>query len=106
MPIANETLPDGGRRATGGSRENLQAALDHFERDMILAALKAAHGNKAKAARALGLTERLMGIRVKKHGIDWRAFRPRYDGNQTALDLDLGSRQRDNPPTEESSAAE
>jgi Nif-specific regulatory protein len=29
----------------------------------------------AKAARILGMTERLMGLRVKKHGIDSRRFR-------------------------------
>jgi transcriptional regulator with GAF, ATPase, and Fis domain len=29
----------------------------------------------AKAARTLGLTERLIGLRVKKHGIDFRRFR-------------------------------
>jgi len=29
----------------------------------------------AKAARQLGLTERIMGLRMKKHGIDGRRFR-------------------------------
>ncbi|MCX5873865.1 MAG: nif-specific transcriptional activator NifA [Deltaproteobacteria bacterium] len=53
----------------------LDSTLDTVERDLILDALKAAHGNKAKAARALGLTERIMGLRVKKHGIDPRLFR-------------------------------
>jgi len=57
------------------SRGTLEATLDAIERDMLVDALKAARGNRARAARALGLTERLMGIRVKKHGIDTKRFR-------------------------------
>jgi Nif-specific regulatory protein len=55
--------------------EGLQTALDSLEREMIIEALRASGGNKAAAARALGMTERLMGIRVKKHGLEPRAFR-------------------------------
>jgi Nif-specific regulatory protein len=53
----------------------LQAALDNVEREMLIESLKTARGNMAKAARTLGLTERLIGLRVKKHGIDFRRFR-------------------------------
>ena len=53
----------------------LQATLDNVEREMIVEALKTHRGNMAKAARALGITERLMGLRVKKHGVDFRRFR-------------------------------
>ncbi|HZE99465.1 MAG TPA: nif-specific transcriptional activator NifA [Planctomycetota bacterium] len=53
----------------------LQAALDNVEREMITESLKSCRGNMAKAARILGMTERLMGLRVKKHGIDSRRFR-------------------------------
>jgi Nif-specific regulatory protein len=55
----------------------LQEAVDSLERDLILDALKSARGNKAKAARALGISERLMGLRVEKHDIDPRRFRTR-----------------------------
>jgi Nif-specific regulatory protein len=61
--------------AAGPAGRGLKALLEEIERDLILAALRDARGNKAKAARALGLTERLMGIRVRKLGIDWRRFR-------------------------------
>jgi len=57
------------------SRGTLQAILDATERDLLVDALKASRGNKAKAARALGLTERLMGLRVRKHGINPKRFR-------------------------------
>jgi Nif-specific regulatory protein len=53
----------------------LDGTLENIERDLILDALKAARGNKAKAARALGISERIMGLRVKKLGISPRRFR-------------------------------
>jgi Nif-specific regulatory protein len=53
----------------------LDGTMDNVERDLIVDALKAARGNKAKAARALGISERIMGLRVRKHGIDSRRFR-------------------------------
>ena len=56
---------------------DLKRVLGDIERDLILTALRESHGNKAKAARALGITERLMGIRVKRLGIDWRGLRTR-----------------------------
>ena len=57
------------------SKGTLEAVLDAVERDLLVDALKASRGNKAKAARALGLTERLMGLRVKRHGLDPSRFR-------------------------------
>ena len=56
----------------------LQATLDNVEREMIIESLKSGRGNMAKAARALGMTERLIGLRVKKHGIDPRRFRSEW----------------------------
>jgi Nif-specific regulatory protein len=56
-------------------RGHLDVAMRGLEREMILDALKSSRGNKARAARALGISERLMGIRVKNHGINPRRFR-------------------------------
>ncbi|MFH0814234.1 MAG: nif-specific transcriptional activator NifA [Pseudomonadota bacterium] len=53
----------------------LQVTLDNVERELILDALKSSRGSKAKAARTLGITERLMGLRVEKYGIDPKRFR-------------------------------
>jgi len=62
--------------ASGTAHEGtLDGTLENVERDLILDALKAARGNKAKAARALGISERIMGLRVKKYGIASRRFR-------------------------------
>ena len=63
---------ESGRPAEG---ETLQDALDRVERDLIVDSLKASRGNMARAARALALTERIMGLRVKKYGIEARSFR-------------------------------
>jgi Nif-specific regulatory protein len=63
--------------ADAGAAHGLKETLANIERDLILEALRNANGNKARAARSLGITERLMGLRVKRLGIDWRALRPR-----------------------------
>ncbi|MGB2800876.1 MAG: helix-turn-helix domain-containing protein [Phycisphaerae bacterium] len=42
---------------------------------MILDALKSSRGNMVKAARALGISERVMGLRVKRLGIAPKRFR-------------------------------
>jgi len=55
--------------------ETLDGALLRVEREMIAEALKNARGNKAKAAKALGITERVMGLRVARHEIDPKQFR-------------------------------
>jgi Nif-specific regulatory protein len=57
-------------------RVALTAAVDSYEKDLILDALKSARGNKAKAARLLDTTERILGYKVRKHGIDTARFRP------------------------------
>jgi Nif-specific regulatory protein len=42
---------------------------------MIIDALKSSRGNIAEAARLLASTERVIGIRVKKYGIDVREYK-------------------------------
>ncbi len=54
---------------------SLQESLDNLERELLMDALKSTKGNMAKAARLLKVSERIMGLRVHKHGIDPRAFR-------------------------------
>jgi Nif-specific regulatory protein len=53
----------------------LDAALSRLEKEMITEALKNSEGNMSAAARALGITERQMGLRIHHYGINWRAFR-------------------------------
>ena len=57
--------------ATGtGHHGTLKSTLETLERELIVDALKQHRGNRAAAARTLGLTERIMGLRVSKYGID------------------------------------
>ena len=53
----------------------LQDTLDRVEREMLVEALKQSRGNKAQAARELGITERLMGLRVQRHNINPKQFK-------------------------------
>jgi Nif-specific regulatory protein len=57
---------------------SLEKKLDQVERETIIDALKAANGNMAQVARELGTTERVIALRIKKHGIDFRLYR-RHD---------------------------
>jgi Nif-specific regulatory protein len=56
-------------------RQALEAAVASFEKDLILDALKTARGNRARAARLVDTTERIMGYKIKKHGIDPSRFK-------------------------------
>ncbi|MDR0908676.1 MAG: sigma 54-interacting transcriptional regulator [Spirochaetaceae bacterium] len=53
----------------------LDAALSRLEKEMIIEALKISEGNMSLAARALGISERRMGLRVSHYGIAWKNFR-------------------------------
>jgi Nif-specific regulatory protein len=62
--------------ATGtGADGSLGALVATFERDLIQDALKTTRGNRAAAARLLKTTERILGYKVRKYGIDPRRFR-------------------------------
>ncbi|HVZ23064.1 MAG TPA: sigma 54-interacting transcriptional regulator [Vicinamibacterales bacterium] len=54
---------------------SLKDAVERYERDLIRDALKTSRGNRAKAARLLGTTERILYRRVNQLGIDFRRFR-------------------------------
>jgi Nif-specific regulatory protein len=56
------------------TKSTLEGTIESVEREMIQEALKSARGNMAKAARALGISERIMGLRVRKYGIDPMRF--------------------------------
>ncbi len=47
----------------------------NYEREIIIDALKSARGNKAKAARFLSTTERILGYRIKKLDIQPKKYR-------------------------------
>ncbi|MFM9905047.1 MAG: sigma-54 interaction domain-containing protein [Pyrinomonadaceae bacterium] len=57
------------------TRVTLASAVDSFECDMIQDALKSTRGNVAKAAIMLDSTERILGYKIKKYGVDPRRFK-------------------------------
>ena len=70
-------------------RGTLEEAIEAMEREMIAEALKSHRGIMAKAGRQLGLTERIMGLRVKKYGIDPERFKA--DAVAAALEAKRGA---------------
>ncbi|OPL11686.1 MAG: nif-specific transcriptional activator NifA [delta proteobacterium MLS_D] len=53
----------------------LQGEVERFERDLIMDALKTSRGNMAEAAKILKTSERIVGLRVRKYGINTTRFR-------------------------------
>ncbi len=57
------------------TRVTLASAVEAFERDLIQDTLKSTRGNITKAAKMLDSTERILGYRIKRYGVDPRRFR-------------------------------
>jgi Nif-specific regulatory protein len=53
----------------------LEHALERVEKQMLLDALVISNGNLLKAAELLGITERMMGLRIKKYDIQTKRFK-------------------------------
>jgi Nif-specific regulatory protein len=65
---------------TASTSETMQSGtldiiLGKMEQQIIMDALISTKGNGAKAAEQLGITERMMGIRIKKYDIDPKRFK-------------------------------
>lgn len=58
-----------------GMTVSLGDAVASYERDMIEDALKSTRGNRAKAARLLGSTERIINYKINRYRIDSRRYR-------------------------------
>jgi len=85
--IHGHHLPPSLQTAEGSgtiTRVSLKDAVEGFERDLIQDALKTTRGNRAKAARLLDTTERILNYKVRNLGVDVRRFRP-SDGGRRAV---------------------
>jgi Nif-specific regulatory protein len=71
LPPSLQTAETSGTEIRG----TLDEILNTVEVDLIKDALKSTGGNMGKAAQILGITERIMGLRVRKHKIDPKAYR-------------------------------
>ncbi len=54
----------------------LETIMGKVEKQLLLETLLSSKGNLVKAAEVLGITERMMGIRIKKYEIDPKRFKP------------------------------
>ncbi len=61
--------------AEKSGKGTLKDMVSTIEREVIVEELKRSKGNMSKAARALGITERIMGLRVEKFGIDLKRLK-------------------------------
>jgi Nif-specific regulatory protein len=57
------------------TRLSLAQSVAAYESDIIQDALKTTRGTRAKAAKLLHTTERILGYKIKKYGIDCERFR-------------------------------
>jgi Nif-specific regulatory protein len=101
--IHGHHLPPSLQTAEGSgtvTRVSLKDAVEGFERDLIQDALKTTRGNRAKAARLLDTTERILNYKVRNLGVDVRRFRPTDAGRRMVRRPDV-----DPPMTAEQAAA-
>ena len=63
-------------RASGTTNAlTLEAKLCAVEYEMIVEALKSNKGNIGEAAKELGLTRRMLGLRMQRHAVHYKSFR-------------------------------
>ena len=68
-------VPLGGGDGVGAPRVPLSDLVASYERRLIEDALRGTRGNRARAARILQTTERILGYRIQQYGIDCAQFR-------------------------------
>lgn len=77
--IEIEALPDfmlqNNQNQSMHQTKTLDESLEEVEKELIQSALTASKGNMAKACKVLGITERMLGIRMKKYALDYKQFR-------------------------------
>ena len=56
-------------------RVSLTESVEAFEKDLLLDALKTTRGNRARAAKLLGTTERIFNYKVRKYRVNAERFR-------------------------------
>ncbi len=59
-----------GEKADENRKRSLDEMISKFEEELIIDELKNSSGNIALAARSLSVSERIMGLRIAKYGID------------------------------------
>jgi Nif-specific regulatory protein len=76
--IRSHNLPPTLQTAKSSGTENsgkLDAIIERLEKQLIIEALTSHLGNSAQAAKMLGISERIMGLRIKKYKIDLKKYK-------------------------------
>ncbi|OAV72018.1 Nif-specific regulatory protein [Bacteroidales bacterium Barb6] len=71
LPPSLQTAVSSNTRSSG----TLESALAQVEKQMIIDALIANNGNSAKSAVQLGITERIIGLRIKHYGLKPQSYK-------------------------------
>ena len=69
----------------------LEARLTSIEYEMIVEALRQQRGNMTEAAKALGLTRRTLGLRMKRFNLNYKSFRQAASGKARSGDGHAGA---------------
>ena len=57
------------------NKGTLNSIIERVEKQLIIEALTSTLGNSTKAARMLGITERIIGLRIKKYDLDIKKYK-------------------------------
>ncbi len=71
LPATLQTAKDTGTQQS----QSFEEAVETFERELLIDALKTSRGNMKQAAKALKSTERIFGYKVKKYGVQPKQYR-------------------------------
>ncbi|NLP09783.1 sigma 54-interacting transcriptional regulator [bacterium] len=71
LPPTLQTADSSGTHA----RMSLEELVASYEKELIQDALKSSRGNRARAARLLNTTERIIGYKIEKYDIDVKRFK-------------------------------
>jgi Nif-specific regulatory protein len=71
LPPTLQTAEETGTQQT----QSLGEAMETFERELLIDALKTSRGNMRRAAKALRTTERIFGYKVKKHSLNPKQYK-------------------------------
>ncbi|MFH0886588.1 MAG: sigma 54-interacting transcriptional regulator, partial [bacterium] len=71
LPPTLQTAVDSGTEV----KQSLEELVTNYEKDIVIDALKTTRGNKAKAAKVLNTTERILGYKIKCYHIDFMKYR-------------------------------
>jgi len=75
LPVNMQNMQHHNGDKSNSTGNYFKDTLAGLERGIIIEELKRSRGNMAEAARSLGITERMIGIRVAKYGIDHVEFK-------------------------------